>query len=81
MSKQFDKTNTWTLNKNDKGDNPKRPDYRGTVNINGVEYTLSGWMRESPNGKFISGPVEPKKEDKQPAKTTAGGDDDDLIPF
>jgi hypothetical protein len=80
MSKQFDKTNTWTLNKNDKGDNERRPDYRGTVNIEGVEYTLSGWVREGAKGKFISGPVEPKKDDKQPAKT-AGDDDDSDLPF
>jgi hypothetical protein len=80
MTKQFDKTNTWTLNKNDKGDNERRPDYRGTVNIDGVEYTLSGWVREGAKGKFISGPVELKKDEKQPAKATAG-DDDDLIPF
>jgi hypothetical protein len=82
MSKPFDKTNTWTLNRNDKGDNPKRPDFRGTVNIEGVEYSLSGWTREGQNGKFISGPVEPKKDaTKQPAKTATGDDDDSDLPF
>lgn len=57
---QYDNTNTFTLFKNDKGDNPKRPDYRGKVNVEGVEYRISGWIREAKKDgtKFISGSVE-----------------------
>jgi len=29
----YDNTNKIAIFKNDKGDNPKRPDYRGTLNI------------------------------------------------
>lgn len=39
---------------NDKGDNPKRPDYRGEIVINGFLYKLSGWVREGKKGQFIS---------------------------
>lgn len=92
----FDNRNTWILSKNDKGNNPKRPDYRGTVNIDGRDFELSGWIRtkKSDGSKFISGAVKPKepKADpgayqpqeapKQAAPTTsnAAGDDED-VPF
>jgi len=33
----YDNTNTGSLFKADKGDNEKRPDYRGSVNVDGVE--------------------------------------------
>mgnify|MGYP003333378307 FL=1 len=75
---QYDNTNTFTLNKNDKGDNPKRPDYRGKLNVDGIEFTLSGWVKEGPNGKFISGSVQMSEERAKPA--VEGADDSDL-PF
>jgi len=78
---QYDNTNTFTLNKNDKGDNPKRPDYRGKLNVDGIEFTLSGWVREGANGKFISGSVtivEAKQEER--AKPAVEGADED-VPF
>ena len=78
---QYDNTNTFTLNKNDKGDNPRRPDYRGKLNVDGIEFTLSGWVREGANGKFISGAVaivEAKQEER--AKPVAEGADED-VPF
>jgi len=78
---QYDNTNTFTLNKNDKGDNPRRPDYRGKLNVDGIEFTLSGWVREGANGKFISGSVaivETKTEER--AKPAVEGADED-VPF
>ena len=78
---QYDNTNTFTLNKNDKGDNPRRPDYRGKLNVDGIEFTLSGWVREGANGKFISGAVaivEAKQEER--AKSAVEGADED-VPF
>ena len=78
---EYNNTNTFTLNKNDKGDNPKRPDYRGKLNVDGIEFTLSGWVREGANGKFISGSVamvEAKTEER--AKPAVEGADED-VPF
>jgi hypothetical protein len=78
---EYDNTNTFTLNKNDKGDNPKRPDYRGKLNVDGIEFTLSGWIREGTNGKFISGSVamvEVKGEVR--SKPAVEGADED-VPF
>ncbi len=45
---------TGILSKNDKGDNPNRPDYRGDVKINGVNYNVSGWAKQSAKGPFLS---------------------------
>jgi len=46
----YDNTNKGSLFKNDKGDNPKRPDYQGKLNINGTEYRLSAWLQTPKNG-------------------------------
>lgn len=65
MNNQFDNELTFRLFKNDKADNPKRPDYKGEITIGGVQYKLSGWISEVKNGqnagsKYIRGKVERK---------------------
>ena len=35
MAEQYDNTNSFALFKNDKGDNEARPDYTGTVTLEG----------------------------------------------
>ena len=42
------------LFKNNKGDNEKRPDYRGTLMVGGRQYKLSAWVKEGARGKFLS---------------------------
>jgi hypothetical protein len=67
---------TWTLGKNNKGDNAKRPDYRGEITINGVVYSLSGWIKtnQAKGTKFISGKAQVKDQPKpQPAPDHAQG--------
>lgn len=78
----YDKTNTGVLFKNDKeGGNPKWPDYKGSINIEGTEYWLSAWIKEGKKGKFMSLSVKPKDEAK-PAREVArdNGIEEDL-PF
>jgi uncharacterized protein (DUF736 family) len=79
---QYDNTNSGTLFKNDKGDNDKRPDYKGKIDINGTEYNLSAWVRDmkSGNGKYLSLKADAKK-DTPVAKHIAAQDDNDEIPF
>lgn len=90
MSKSmaFDPQNNWVLFPNKKGDNPKRPDYRGTVKIDGKEFELAGWKRTSEDGKVrLSGTVKPreaKKPDPAPASEFPPGskaDQDEDVPF
>ena len=76
---EYDNSNTFVLFKNDKGDNPKRPDYTGTANVDGIEFSISGWIREGQKGKFISGSVQLK--DNNSAGATRGAAEDDDVPF
>ena len=90
----FDKTNTFTLGKVDKDkpenaerDTEKWPDYKGTLNVDGVEYYLSAWVKT--NGqtgeKFFSGAIQvAEKKTAAPATPASGGGMDgfeDDIPF
>jgi uncharacterized protein (DUF736 family) len=65
MAEQYDNTNRFALFKNDKGDNPNRPDYTGTINVKGVDYRLAAWMKESQAGvKYLSGTLDETLENK-----------------
>jgi len=47
MSDYTPQPNTFTLFANDKGDNPKRPDYRGDIIMpDGTKMRLSAWVKE-----------------------------------
>lgn len=72
----YDNTNTFVLFKNDKGDNPKRPDYTGTAVLgDGTEKAFAAWIRESKKDgkKFISGTISDPNPKAEPLK--------DDIPF
>jgi hypothetical protein len=53
----YDNTNRWTLNKNDRKQQDSHADYQGKINVEGKEYWLNGWIKDGPNGKFISGTI------------------------
>ena len=62
---EFDNTNRGVLLKNDT-ENPKAPQYKGSINVNGQEMWLSAWVKQSQSGKnFMSLSVQPK-EQQQP---------------
>lgn len=79
---EYDNTNTGTLFRNDKGDNPKRPDYTGKADVDGTEYRLSAWIKEGKSGKFMSIRFELPRDAAKPkaAAPAAAGLSDD-IPF
>ena len=87
MSDQYNNELTFRLFKNDKGDNPKRPDYRGEVQIGGVDYKLSGWISEVKSGeragtKYIRGKVERKEAaPPRPAQPQPSNIDTEDVPF
>ena len=68
MTQQYDNEMRFSLFKNDKGDNPKRPDYTGKCQLNGVTYRLSAWLKTSKSGdKFMSGEIKPDRATEQQA--------------
>lgn len=76
--------NSGALFKNDKGDNEKRPDYRGDAMIGGVSYEMSAWIKDGKRGKFMSVSFKVKGEQtQQQEKPAATGFDENLgeIPF
>lgn len=85
----YDNTNKGVLFKNDRKDSPNHPDYKGTVNVEGTEYWVSGWIKiagnssRNPGSKFLSVALTPKDERAihQRASASPNLDDDDDIPF
>ena len=53
---QYDNTNKGALFRDtEKAEGSKKPDYTGKLNVNGKEFRLAGWLRESKSGvKFLS---------------------------
>lgn len=87
MSKYEQRDNSGVLFKNDRRENDKHPNAKGSALIDGVEYWVSSWTKEGQKGKFQSLSFERKDKDAKPkAKPKdeawhARADDDDDIPF
>jgi len=62
------------LFENDKGDNPKRPDFKGEINIAGENISVAAWKKKGAKGKFLSLSVG-EKPARSNQESTAEGDD------
>ena len=61
----YDNTNTGALFKNDRKEDARHPDYKGSINIEGVEYWVSGWIKPTkadPEKRFMSLSFKPKEQ-------------------
>jgi uncharacterized protein (DUF736 family) len=75
MKQIYDNTNSGALFINDKGDNPSRPDYTGTINVNGKDMRLAGWKKQSKAGKnFLSLKISEMQESSKPAPVKDDGE-------
>lgn len=87
MSQQYDNNLSGVLFKNDKDGNEKRPDYKGSAEIEGVQYWVSAWIRDGAKGKFMSMKYEAKEkqqaqQSQAPKPASVDDFDDGLdIPF
>ena len=62
---------------NDKGDNPKRPDYTGKGMFKGEEVHLSMWKSTSKNGlEYLSGRINPPYNGEGSSTTSSASVDD-----
>jgi hypothetical protein len=96
MSQEYDNKNSGMLTPNASKEKPNHPDYKGSLNVEGVEYWLSGWSKIAKPGSKMAGkkflslsvqrketkPVDPPPMGKIVTKPPLGFDalDDDL-PF
>jgi hypothetical protein len=74
MSNYQPKEGSGALFKNDKGDNPARPDYRGDIMLGGVLYEVSGWIKplpSDPEKRFMSLSGKPKEQRQQQGRPPA----------
>jgi uncharacterized protein (DUF736 family) len=86
MSEQkYDETNRGAIFKNDYKQKDTQPDYKGKINVDGVEKEISLWVKTSKDGKsFFSASIsEPyvKPEGATPATPPLSDEVDDLLPF
>jgi len=80
----YDDRNRGALFRNDAKDpnDDRDRDYSGTLDVDGTEYWVSGWVRTSKSGrKYLSLSIKPK-QDKPTASTKPRPDEfNDSIPF
>ena len=89
----YDNNLTGALFKNDRKEAETHPDYKGSCEINGVQYWVNSWINESSKGtKYMSLKFSPKEEQQrqqrqnlkrsaQVAQIDDGDDLNDDIPF
>lgn len=82
--KTYDNTNRGVLFKNKEKQSETSPDYTGSVNVDGTELWLNGWLQTSKQGeKYFSLSVKPKTgvPSAVKAKTPTPEEDDANLPF
>ena len=79
----FDNKNRGILSKNLNKTADNHPEYSGSINVDGTDYWLSAWIKESSKDgkKFFSLSVKPKDAAKPKAKPMPEEDPNDPIPF
>ena len=80
------KEGSGSLLKNDQGDNPARPKYKGDIMLGGVLYEIVGWVKPktiNPSENFLSLVGKPKDQQaaKPVAKSAPAPEIDDDMPF
>lgn len=79
----YDNTNSGVLFKNDKEGNENRPDYKGKINVNGVDMDLAAWIKTSSAGnKYMSLKAsEPRQQEGQSTQQAVPDNTEDDAPL
>lgn len=81
---EYNNENRGALFKNTKREKDTHPEYNGSLNVGGVEYWISAWVKDGKSGKFFSLSVKEKDDAKpaqKPVAATADPFSDSEIPF
>lgn len=92
---EYDNTNRGSIWKNDNKETERHPDFKGSINVEGVEYWVSAWKRKegaNPKAPALSFSIKKKEQDSHNQQKSNGyapdnsvnqndGDFDDDIPF
>jgi hypothetical protein len=87
LKMEYDNTNRGVMFKNDRKEKETHPDLKGSINIDGKEFWLSGWSRVTGKGdKMLSLSVTPKEAQgkampAQAKQTASAPEIDDDMPF
>ena len=75
MNMEYDNNNRGALFINDRKESDKHPDWKGRLNINGVDHWLSGWKKQTAKGPVLSlslgDPCEKQAPPPEPAPRSA----------
>lgn len=52
---QYDNTNTGLLARNSRKERDSQPDYSGSIDVEGVQYWVSGWVKVGRDGTKLAG--------------------------
>lgn len=76
----YDNTNSGALFRNERRKNDRQPEFTGSINVEGVEYWMSAWVKEAKSSgkKFFSIALTAKDENARAATTNTI---DDEAPF
>jgi hypothetical protein len=75
MAKDYDNSNRGVLFKNARRSSDRDPDFTGSINIDGRDHWLSGWINTSKAGdKYMSLSAKPKDPDKARDKAAQADD-------
>lgn len=85
----YDNTNRGSIWKNDRKEKDTHPDFKGSVNVDGVEYWVSAWKRKpdaNPKAPALSFSIQAKEQQGSPSQGAPqqgshNGEFDDDIPF
>ncbi len=82
---EYDNTNTGAIFINNKKTTDKHPDRSGSLNVEGKDYWIKGWINTNKDGEpYLKVSVSPKEQDapaKPQARKAIPMDDDGSIPF
>ena len=81
------KPNSGAIFKNDKKTAQTHPDYRGKINVEGKDFEIALWLKESAKGmKYFSASISepyvaPQQSQPSPERAPSGDSMDDDLPF